>query len=158
MKRSVFLTSAVVVAMTVTAGSALAKRHGGMHGVMLSFEELDIDGNGEITEEEFALIPETRFSKADLDGDGVLSPEEMTAAGQQKLEQRVTHMIEKYDADGDGALSLEEMPQKGKGKGRKAGKMIDRADTDGNGSVSKAEFEEARSRYMARKSSQPDQN
>lgn len=156
MKRSVLLTGLVILSTTVAAGAALAQRPGDMRGKMMSFEEFDADGNGEITETEMTTYRETRFTRTDTNGDGVLSTEEIVAAGQQRMQERAAYMIERYDTNADGALSLDEMPERGKGK--RAGKMFDRIDADDSGSISKAEYDAAMEHRKGRKHRGTDQN
>jgi Spy/CpxP family protein refolding chaperone len=74
MKTAGFIAAIAVAATAVTAGVALADGHGkGKHGARHSFEDLDLDGNGEVTMEEMIQHREARFKAADTDGDGFLS-------------------------------------------------------------------------------------
>ena len=104
----------------------------------MSFEEIDADGNGEITQAEMDAMKAARFAKVDANGDGALSIEELTAQGAQKAATRAEKMLERRDANGDGVLSADEMS-----KPERSGKMFDRFDADGSGAISKEEFEEA---------------
>ncbi|WP_291729537.1 EF-hand domain-containing protein [Leisingera sp. F5] len=141
MKHVTFIAAIVAVAGMAAGGAALAKGYG-HHGPKMSFEEIDADGNGEVTKAEIQALKEARFSKADADGDGKLTLEEMQAHAQARANERAARMLERFDKDGDGALSKDEMPQP-----RRAGRMFDRMDADGSGGISKEEFEEARSRH-----------
>lgn len=140
MKTAGFIAAIAVAATAVTAGVALADGHGkGKHGARHSFEDLDLDGNGEVTMEEMIQHREARFKAADTDGDGFLSKEELTAKAQKKAEGKADKMMKRFDANNDGKLALDEMP-----KPRKSEKMFEKLDADGSGGVSKAEFEAAR--------------
>ncbi len=89
------------------------------------FAELDTDGNGSLSLEEFQAgkppaehgdRSEGMLSRLDLDGDGMLSSIEMNSP----LVDKFTHM----DTNGDGVISTEELNQKpaghrGGGKGRR---------------------------------------
>ncbi|WP_027259731.1 EF-hand domain-containing protein [Leisingera aquimarina] len=141
MKHVNFIAVIVAAAGVAAGGAALAKGYG-HHGPKMSFEEIDTDGNGEVTKAEIQAMKEARFSKADADGDGKLTLDEMQAHAQARANERAARMLERFDKDGDGALSKDEMPQP-----RRAGRMFDRMDADGSGGISKEEFEEARARH-----------
>ncbi|NSY40037.1 EF-hand domain-containing protein [Leisingera sp. ANG59] len=134
--------AAIVAAAGMTAGSAALAKGFGHHGPKMSFEEIDTDGNGEVTKAEIQAMKDAHFAKADANGDGKLSLEEMQAQARERAGERAARMLERFDKDGDGALSKDEMPQP-----RRAGKMFDRMDADGSGGISKGEFEEARARH-----------
>lgn len=103
-----------------------------------SFEDLDANGDGQLTREEMQAHMKARFDAADTDGDGVMSLEEMQARGQKRAAKRAGKMIERLDSDGDGGVSFEEA------QARRGGKMFDRADANDDGAISKAEFDAAR--------------
>ncbi|OED47049.1 calcium-binding protein [Rhodobacteraceae bacterium (ex Bugula neritina AB1)] len=140
MKHVTFIAALVAAASVAAGGMAMAKGKG-HHGPKMSFEEIDADGNGEITKAEIQAMKKARFSKADADGDGKVTLEEMQARAQERANKRAARMLERFDTDGDGALSAEELPQP-----RRAGRMFDRLDADDSGGISKEEFEEARKR------------
>lgn len=142
MKHTGFIAAIIAGGVALTAGSALAQKPGGMHRALISFETMDRDGNGEITQQEFETRHEARFAAADGDGDGMLSREEMILAGQKRLEERVDAMIERFDEDLDGLLSQTEVPEPRKSK--RADRHFERMDQDDSGSISKAEYDEAR--------------
>ena len=112
-----------------------------------AFEELDMDGNGQINRADIAAYAAARFAAADTDGNGSLSVEEMQAQAEARASERatrgVTRMVNRLDTDGDGALSAQELEARGEGRrggGDMAGRMLNRADTDGDGAVSEAEY------------------
>ena len=148
MKRNLFITGVVVAAISVTAFAANAKEQGGkMRGPQeprITFEELDLDGDGFVTEDDLAAHAAARFAASDSNGDGVLSADELEAATLKRMQDRAAgkagKMIERRDSNGDGVLSPDEMAPR---KDRSA-KMFERADTDGDGKISKTEFEAAR--------------
>ncbi|KIC13838.1 EF-hand domain-containing protein [Leisingera sp. ANG-Vp] len=144
MKHVKFIAVIVAAAGVAAGGAALAKGYG-HHGPKMSFEEIDADGNGEVTKAELQAMKEARFAKADADGDGKLTLEEMQAHAQERANERAAQMLERFDKDGDGALSKDELPQP-----RRAGKMFDRMDADGSGGISKEEFEEARMHHRGK--------
>jgi len=143
MKNSIFIPAIVLSAVAITGTSVLAA--GPKDREPASFEELDTNDDGQITQEEMQAHRQARFTKADANGDGQLSVDEMQAAAQQKASDRVTKMFEKHDANGDGFLSTDELP-----KPRRADKMFDRIDADDSGGISEQEFADAKDK-MGRK-------
>lgn len=132
---------AAVVAATgiLAAGTVVAKPGFGGFGPKMQFEEIDTDGNGEISQAEMQAQKAARFSAADTNGDGKLSLEEMQANAQSRMAKRMAKMIERLDTDGDGALNESELSQRGN-----RGDMFARLDSDESGGISKEEFEKAR--------------
>jgi len=139
MKNTGIIALIVASVGIVGAGAVLANSGPGRHGMNMSFEKLDADGNGEITQAEIDALKAGRFAAADSNGDGALSLEELQAQANKKAEQHAAAMLDRHDANGDGQLSQDELP-----KPRGSGHMFERMDADGNGSISKEEFDEAR--------------
>lgn len=137
MKSSKFIPAIVLSAVAVTGTSVLAA--GPKDREPASFQELDANNDGQVTQEEMQAHRNQRFTKADTDGDGQLSVEEMQAAAQQRSEDRVNKMFEKHDANADGFLSQDELP-----KPRRADKMFDRIDADNSGGISEQEYADAK--------------
>ncbi|MFA8386526.1 MAG: EF-hand domain-containing protein [Pelagibaca sp.] len=102
------------------------------------FAELDTDGDGVVSAEEFANPP-SRFEIADANKDGLVSADELAALSQQRSEQRIARMITRMDTDGDGALSEEEFAAR-----QGAARMFDRLDANEDGAISEEEFAEMR--------------
>jgi Ca2+-binding EF-hand superfamily protein len=132
--------ASVGLALVMTPMMAQAK---GGQGPRVTFEELDADANGSITQAEMEAHRAARFTTADTDGDGSLSRAELEAqmkAGKEgRMERRLDKMMEHMDADENGSLSKEEMADAGS---KRKGKGFSRMDKDGNGEISKAEFDE----------------
>lgn len=133
----------IIAALLATAGilgatAVMAKPGFGGFEPKMQFEELDADGNGEITKAEMDAHKAARFKTADSNSDGKLSAEEMLAMAQERAQKRTQKMIERFDTDGDGALSESELPKPGR-----RGDMFKRMDADGSGGISKEEFEQA---------------
>jgi len=143
-----FVTGVVVVGFAVAGTSAMAfgpgTGHAG-HGPRMSFEELDSDGDGQITQSEMQGRAAAHFQEADTDGNGLLSASEMEAQAQKRMAERIAGMIERFDKDGDGALSQDEMPRP-----PRAGRMFDHFDQDGSGGISEEEFSDAREEMRGR--------
>jgi len=155
MKSTSFIAVIVATSGLLGAGAALAKPGHGGFGPKMSFEELDTDRDGQVTQAELEAHKAARFAETDSNGDGKLSLEEMQAKMHEHAQRRMSRMIERFDQDGDGALSQSELPQKGR-----HGDMFKRMDRDGSGGISQEEFEEARSRHGKWRKHQPetDQN
>ncbi|KIC47099.1 calcium-binding protein [Ruegeria sp. ANG-S4] len=143
MKSSSFISAVMVAAVAVTGTTAFAK--GPKDRQPATFQELDADGDGQITQAEIEAHRAQRFTSADADGDGQLSLEEMQAAAQSRANERVQKMFERQDANNDGFLSEDELP-----KPRRGAKMFERIDADGNGSISEQEYADAQEK-MGRK-------
>jgi len=134
------IIAAIIAATGVLGATAVMAKSGfGGHGPHMQFEELDADGNGEITQAEMTAHKAERFKAADSDGDGKLTAEEMQAMAQKRMAKRTDKMIKRFDKDGDGALSESELPQRGG-----HGDMFKHMDKDASGGISKEEFEQAR--------------
>lgn len=142
LKHGTFMSAIVLVGAAVAATAGYARdSERGPGGMEMRFEELDADGNGEITLEEIETRMQSRFTDADADGDGMLTRDEMIAAAQVQVEERVDRMLKRADTDGDGALSMDEMP---KPRGGWAERMFGRVDADDSGGISKEEFAQMR--------------
>ncbi|RLJ60550.1 EF hand domain-containing protein [Litoreibacter meonggei] len=132
--------ASVGLALALTPMIAHAK---GGHGPRVTFEELDADGNGSVTEAEMRAHRAAHFAMADADGDGSLSRSELEAqmksGKESRMERRLDRMMDHLDADDNGVLSQEELADAG---GKRKGHGFSRMDKDGDGAVSKAEFEE----------------
>ncbi len=139
MNRAKFMSAIVLSAVATTGTVALAK--GPREHAPISFQELDANGDGQVTKAEMEAHRAQKFTKADTDGDGKLSVQEMQAAAQAQANARAAAMFERHDANKDGFLTDDELP-----KPRRADKMFDRIDADGNGSLSEEEFADAKDR------------
>jgi len=93
------------------AGDALARGPGGA-----AFSEMDTNGDGKITLEEFQAFKTAQVAKIDTNGDGILSEEELVAAEkareaqreQERQMRRYERLLSQADTNGDGKLSVEE--------------------------------------------------
>lgn len=137
-----------LLATALAAGVAVAHERGGqdrmgMMGDRPGFAELDADGSGQITVEDFEMLRAARFAAFDTDGDGQVSRTEFEAEASGRAAERAGEMFVILDVDGDGILSRDVLEMRG---GAMGPRMIERLDTDGDGSVSAEEFEAAGSR------------
>lgn len=150
-----------LAALPAAARGPLAGDFGG-RGAMLGgeFAELDVDGDGQLTEADLLAQAAARLTEADTDGNGGLDADELAARIAERTVLRMgprggdpsawaaavaKRVLDRRDADDDGLLSAAELgPQKG------FGRMIDRFDTDDDNAISKAEFDEAKAEFAAR--------
>jgi hypothetical protein len=139
---------AALLAGSALTTAALADRgdRGGPGAVMMPpFEEVDTNGDGQLTREEIDAWRTTRATAIDTNGDGSVSLEELTAAEAAQAAERAQRMMEARDANGDGMLTAAEMMLPAV-----PDRMFDRIDTDGDGAISKAEAEAASERMADR--------
>lgn len=99
------------------------------------FDEVDTNGDGQLSKAEMQEHRKARFARADTDGSGTLSVDEMVARVAEHMTKRFSKMIKRHDSDGDGEMSMDEMAARHKGD------MFSMMDTDGDGAVSADEFE-----------------
>ncbi len=156
MKRTFKFVIATVLAAGVTASAvsspvlAHGKGKGGERRLPMSFEQLDADGNGTVSAEEFKATRLAKFKAADTDGNGALSAEEMLAAREKTASKtpkadRATRMIERLDTNEDGELSMDELTAR-----RSPEKMFERIDANSDGAISEEEFAEAQAKLAKR--------
>jgi hypothetical protein len=167
MKRAVLISGLTALALAGTAAVGIAASDGkagmgghsmgghsmGERGAMLSFDEMDTDGDGKITAEEMQAHANLRFDTADTNGDGFVDAAElqahMLAQATARMQDRSARMIERLDTDKDGKLSPEEMRSGPRG-GDRFERMLKRLDTDGDGAISREEMEAARAAWSER--------
>ncbi|THH35729.1 calcium-binding protein [Aliishimia ponticola] len=135
-----FVKLSVLSAAILAGGMAMADARGGEPRPRPSFEEIDANGDGQITKEEMQAGREARFTSADTNGDGMLSAEELEAQMAARAKDRAAKMVERMDENGDGQISQDELPKPRRGGGER---MFDRADANDDGALSKEEFEAA---------------
>ncbi|WP_147124326.1 EF-hand domain-containing protein [Shimia ponticola] len=151
MKTTTVIAGLMAATLALTATHAMA-RGGHGKGPQATFEQLDADGSGEVTQAEMAAWRDAQRAAADTDGDGALSREEMLAAAEarnaERAERRIDRMIDRMDANGDGVVQFDEMPER---NADRAAERFARVDTDGSGGLSEAEFDAAKDKRAGRK-------
>ena len=138
-------TVKILLATALIAVGASAVSAQGRGGPQMSFEELDVDGSGEITLEDLTALRDNRFADLDSNGDGSITLDEFTASHMARAAERATAMFEQLDVDGDGVLSRDVVDRERRGD--RVGRMIERFDADNSGGVSAEEYEEARAMF-----------
>lgn len=138
MTRNIWTASAIV--LITSAGFAMAQG-----GQRPTFETLDADGNGQISQAELTSFGADRFDTMDSNGDGFLSKDEILAGRAARAENRVDRMISRLDTDSDGKLSQTELQAR-----PKRGEVFSRLDKNDDGSISKDEFEDGRKHMRKR--------
>ena len=142
--KKMLLSSTIVIGLAAF-GASLAYAQGGPRGdIRPNFEQIDANGDGVLTLEEFQNQGQAKFAETDTNGDGMLSADELTEAAARQRAQMIERLIAAKDTNGDGMLSLEEMAP------RNPGKFFGKADTDGNGEISQAEWEAAQGQMRGR--------
>lgn len=140
MTRFSLMTVIGVAAFALTATAGVARE-----GNRPTFEQIDSNGDGEISGAELSAVNAARFAARDTNGDGFLDREELEAAAAKRSAVRINRMMRHVDSDGDGQLSQEEIAAR-----RDPARMLSRFDADGSGTLSKAEFEGARKAMRGR--------
>ncbi len=144
MKRLTIAAGVTICAATLVAGAVFAKP-GGPH-FPTSFEQLDVDGDGQITRTEMEGLRARKMESADTNGDGAISLEELEVQGAERAKDRARKVMDRLDANADGVLEPEEMKA-----GKRAMRLFDRVDANSDGSISEAEFDAARDRMAKRR-------
>lgn len=115
-----------------------------------SIKDLDVDGNGRVSEIEFIDYYRKRFRDADKNADGELDVREIRGARltpQKNVDPAAAAamMLERLDRDGDGVVKLEEIPEKMRPK-------YSTLDANGDGVLAKEEWlargQDARQKQM----------
>lgn len=154
------------------SGAFGADGYGARGGLFAAtFADLDLNADGQITEEDLLAGAEARLAEIDSDGNGLISAEEFAASAQARIAERMQgrtmgprgmtaetmaarmaeRMIGQRDSDKDGALSLAELaPQTG------FARMIDRFDTDDDNAISQAEYDAAKAEMDGRSAKRGD--
>ncbi len=136
MKHTFLMTGLTMAILAGLAGQGYAA--GGHNGPRHSFEELDINGDGQITRAEMESHKQARFEQSDSDGDGKLSRAELETRIQKKQklrrEHRLDKMIKRHDTNGDGALTFAEMSE------NRRHDHFTTADANEDGAISASEF------------------
>jgi Ca2+-binding EF-hand superfamily protein len=144
MKRSDILMVVTAVAIGASAMASYASPRGG--GEHIGFTELDVDGNGVITAEDFDALKTARFAALDSNGDGDVTRDEFMAAARIDSDDRAERMFDRLDADGDGVLARDVLEGRERGPNSR---MIERFDEDGDGALSEEEFDAFRDRMAS---------
>ncbi len=101
-----------------------------------NLSDVDGDGDGRITREEFQQLRAQRFLDADSDGNGTLNLEELQQMRekrrQARIQRRLQRQLQRMDGNGDGVIDQNEFTT------RKTG-WFQRLDTDNDGVVTRAE-------------------
>ena len=115
------------------------------HGPQMNLEQVDINGDGNISLDEINADRSARFASADANGDGGLTLDEFTSAREAEREarqaERMTKHFERLDADGDGIVTLAEQDAFA---AERTEKMFQRVDSNDDGVISEAERDAAK--------------
>lgn len=135
---TVLLAGTGAIALTAFGQGGPGRGHGGG----MALEQLDANGDGNISMEEISAERTERFASADANGDGGLTLEEFTSAREAEREERraerMTKHFERLDADGDGVVTLAEQDAFAEDRMER---MFNRIDSNDDGVISEAERE-----------------
>jgi hypothetical protein len=146
----VLATGAVLLGGVVLAGTTYARGgfgHGGFGGhrggPAMMLEQLDSDGDRQVTLTEAEGVVDGRCAGADLDGDGALGLEEFQPILVELMRPRIVDSFQFLDEDGDAKLTREEID-------RPLGRMLAHLDRDDDGSISLDELQSHRRGFRHR--------
>ncbi|MEM9054821.1 MAG: hypothetical protein AAGB16_05800, partial [Pseudomonadota bacterium] len=130
--------------------TATADQHGDRGGKML--EKVDVNQDGNITQDEITAHRAERFLSADTNGDNLVSAEEFEAFAEIERERRHAERRQKHfarlDANSDGVITAEEHAS---AADQRMDRMFERVDTDGDGVITEAEREAAKEKMRERR-------
>lgn len=163
MKPSTAIMAAMAATLALGGMTLSAEARQGRGGEGISFERLDVNGDGVLSMADAEAAMAERFATIDADGNGSISPEEFANQRETARAARAGDMVERLDTDGNGELSAEELAagrseardgerggkKMARGGGRRGNPMerlerlIERFDTDGDSALTEAEFDAA---------------
>ena len=136
MSKKLKYSVALLVALSI-GNIATAKNHGDLKFLgTLSFENLDINNDGKVSEKEIETQRDLMVQSMDLNGDKVVSTQELMKQHAKRADAIAKRMIKKLDANGDGSLSFTELK---KSRQWQLSRMFYRLDKDLDGFISKEE-------------------
>ena len=143
------LKYAVALLVVLSIGNtATAKNHGDLKFLgTLSFENLDINNDGKVSEKEIETQRDLMVQSMDLNGDKMVSTQELMQQHAKRADLFAKRMIKKLDANGDGSLSFTELK---KSRQWKLSRMFYRLDKDLDGFISKEEAQLAKKHMLKR--------
>ena len=128
MKKTLFITAALLTAMTTSAFAYADSEHKQRNHV--SFEQMDTNQDGKIAKDEATGRLAENFDKYDTNGDGFISKDELPKRGKHHNGKKHKGMMfKKMDSNNDGKISKAEMNQ-----------FFDKLDSNGDGFITKEDM------------------
>ena len=147
MSKKLKYSVALLVVLSI-GNTAIAKNHGDLKFLgTLSFENLDINNDGKLSEKEIKTKRDLMVRSMDLNGDKMVSTQELMHQHAKRADLFAKRMIKKLDANGDGSLSFRELK---KSRQWKLSRMFYRLDKDLDGFISKEEAQLAKKNMFKR--------
>jgi hypothetical protein len=100
MKKTI-IPAVLAAALTALGASAQAFPGRGFHHGPPSIEDMDTDGDGVVSSDEFVAPAVEHYTEIDADGDGSVTVEEFVAPARERFTE--------IDANGDGSLTEDEL-------------------------------------------------
>ncbi len=138
------IAALITLGLGTVALTAMADHHRGPHGGKM-LEQVDANGDGNITKDEISNHRAEKFLSADTNGDNLVSAAEFEAFAQAERERKASERRERrfarMDANGDGVISAAEHDA---AASERMERMFERVDTDGDGVITEEEREAAK--------------
>lgn len=100
---------------------------------MSSFETMDVNGDGNITQDEIDSLRAEHLARHDSNGDGELNLEEFLGLWHEAIRPVAVRAFQSFDRDGDGTITKVEYDRPMEG-------VINRFDNNNDGELSLREF------------------
>ncbi|MEO1747745.1 MAG: hypothetical protein AAFR27_03845 [Pseudomonadota bacterium] len=134
LKKNHLALAALATIVLATSGMASAEAKNRDRDGGVRFEQMDADGDGQVTFAEFQTRMLERFSEVDSDDDNIVTQTEIEAVTDDRRMRRMARgLIAMFDINQDEQVSLEELNNRQQ-------KLFALADFDDSGSITEEEL------------------